>query len=78
MGLSRIWAKKYGIFEVRNGYVTCTEQARSQGVQWVQLHPPIEEKGTIAPPKTLCKGANFKSQISCGLDILQSQYFIKI
>ena len=25
MGLSRIWAKKYGIYEVRNGSVTCTE-----------------------------------------------------
>ena len=25
MGLSRIWATKYGIFEVRNGSVTCTE-----------------------------------------------------
>ena len=25
MGLSRIWATKYGIFDVRNGSVTCTE-----------------------------------------------------
>ena len=29
MGLSRIWATKYGIFEVRIGSVTCTEQASS-------------------------------------------------
>ena len=25
MGLLRTWATKYGIFEVRNGSVTCTE-----------------------------------------------------
>ena len=37
MGLSRIWATKYGIFEVRNGSVTCTELQKPtcHGEKWV-------------------------------------------
>ena len=36
MGLSRIWATKYGIFEVRNGSVTCTELQKPtfHGEKW--------------------------------------------
>ena len=37
MGFSRIWATKYGIFEVRNGSVTCTElqKPNCHGEKWV-------------------------------------------
>ena len=37
MGLSRIWATKYGIFDVRNGSVTCTELQKPtcHGEKWV-------------------------------------------
>ena len=36
MGLSRIWATEYGIFEVRNGSVTCTELQKPtfHGEKW--------------------------------------------
>ena len=37
IGLSRMWATKYGIFEVRNGSVTCTElhNPTYHGEKWV-------------------------------------------
>ena len=36
IGLSRIWATNYGIFDVRNGSVTCTELQKPtcHGEKW--------------------------------------------
>ena len=74
MGLSRIWATKYGIFEVRNGSVTCTELQKPtcHGEKWV-WNVVVFIIQTCHGEKWGCLGSGLQNMVFLKLEMVLSR-----